>query len=136
MIRPVSMARPCFTARTIMGGENETKKTENNEKQADTHTRGLTKGEKNIFLAGAFVGAVMGIGGTYLNNNIQTRNMLEDMKMELDASHDKDLIIEDRTGDKIPEIILEDMNGDVVYYDFMKHNAYLKIGDETVDKLQ
>ena len=78
----------------------------------------------------------MGVVGTNLYNDNQTKDMINDMKMELDACHDQDLIIEDVTGDKVPDIIFEDMYGDAVYYDFMKHNVLLRMGDETEEKIR
>ena len=133
MIRPVGMGKVNFKGYTEIGGGD--KKPEKNEQQKPK-TRGLTKNEKNIFMAGAMLGAMMGVVGTNLYNDNQTKDMINDMKMELDACHDQDLIIEDVTGDKVPDIIFEDMYGDAVYYDFMKHDVRLKMGDETIEKLR
>ena len=135
MIRPVGMGCVSFKSKTIMGGTG-TNTEPKNEEEKPQKTRGLTRNERNIFLAGAFVGAVTGIGGYALYDNIETEKMLNDMKMELDACHDQELIIEDVTGDNIPDIMLKDLNDDAVYYDFMKNKAYLRMGDETIDKLK
>ena len=133
MIRPVGMGKVNFKGYTEIGGGD--KKPKENE-QVKPKTRGLTKSEKNIFVAGALLGAMMGVVGTNLYNDNQTKDMINDMKMELDACHDQDLIIEDVTGDKVPDIIFEDMYGDAVYYDFMKHNVLLRMGDETEEKIR
>ena len=132
MIRPVGMGKVNFKGYTIIGGDDPKPKENEQEKPK---TRGLTKSEKNIVMAGARLGAIMGVGGTHLYNNIQTKDMIEDMKMELDACHDQDIVIKDVTGDEIPDIVFEDMYGDAVYYDFMKHDVSLRIGDEKVKKM-
>ncbi len=135
MIKPVEMGKVNFNGYTILGEKSdETNKSKNVSKPENT--RSLTKSEKNIFVAGALLGAMMGVVGTNLYNDNQTKDMINDMKMELDACHDQDLIIEDVTGDKVPDIIFEDMYGDAVYYDFMKHNVLLRMGDETEEKIR
>lgn len=131
MIRPVGMGCVSFKSRTIMGGENSKSEPKN---EQEKQKRGLTRNEKNIFMAGAFVGAMMGVLGSNTYENIKTRDMMDDIKLELDTSHDQDLIIEDMTGDGVPDIMLKDMNDDAVYYDFMKNKAYLIMGNETIDK--
>lgn len=135
MIKPVEMGKVNFNGYTILGEKSDkTDKSKNVSKPENTRT--LTKSEKNIFVAGALLGAMMGVVGTNLYNDNQTKDMINDMKMELDACHDQDLIIEDVTGDKVPDIIFEDMYGDAVYYDFMKHNVLLRMGDETEEKIR
>ena len=135
MIRPVSMARPSFKGYTILGGENKPEKNDNVDKPKNSYTRGLTKGEKNIFMAGAFAGLLFGMGGMGLYNRQQTKNLLEDLKMELDMSQDQKLKMKDLTEDNIPEVILEDTNGNSVFYDFMNKDIYIKMGDDVEEKL-
>lgn len=135
MIKPVEMGKVNFNGYTVIGEKSDkTDKSKNVSKPENTRT--LTKSEKNIFVAGALLGAMMGVVGTNLYNDNQTKDMINDMKMELDACHDQDLIIEDVTGDKVPDIIFKDMYGDAVYYDFMKHNVLLRMGDETEEKIR
>ncbi len=136
MIRPVSMGKQNFTARTILGWPKKPK--ENIEEPIKPEkTRGLTRNERNIFLAGAFIGAAMGVGGSMMYDNSQTKDLLNDIQEEITADSTQTIKIKDMNLDNVPEIVVETENGDAVYYDFMKHNAYIKMGnEEAVEKLR
>ncbi|GEM_PF-3948361 len=90
---------------------------------------------RNTFLAGTIAGIMVtaGVSGQY--NKVATRNMLKDMKENLDNNDYDEIEIKDVTKDNTPEIILKDKNGDADVYDVKSHKIYVKLGDELIEKM-
>ena len=132
MIRPLSMGNPIqFKGYTITGGDDE----QINSKEQSKKKSGLTESEKKIFLAGAFLGAVMGVGGTMLNDTIKMNSMIKDMQEEVAFGTDS-IKIEDVTDDDVPEIILVGSDGNSTIYDMNKNKVFIDMDGDRVEKIR
>lgn len=135
MIRPLAMSNPVqFKGYTIMGpddDENSIPGKENKNKKT-----GLTSNEKKIFLAGAFLGAMMGVGGTMIADKSQLNSLMRDMQGEYQMGEVDSLIVEDVTEDKIPDIILVGNNGISTIYDMSKDKVFYTDGNEKIEKIR
>lgn len=129
MIRPIGYNNSVSFGHIIEGHNNKIiySKADNERKY------GLTKSEKNIFLAGAFLGATLGIGGTYIYQDSKVKSMMLDAQEELQQGVDS-LIVKDLTDDDVPEIILVGNDGCSSVYDMRSKKVFLKMGDDMIEK--
>ena len=129
MIRPIGISNPVkFKGYNDLGDED--KKIYSKEKKDKF---GLTKSEKNIFLAGAFIGAIMGIGGTTLIDKTQIRSMMKNMQSELKEGGIDSLRVEDVTDDKVSDIILVGNDGVSTIYDINTNKIYYEMNGDRVE---
>lgn len=132
MIRPITIGYTNFRGNNTINRANQNSN-ENNEDFEKLSNRQKEESLVTGFLFGAaFASAMLTVLPS--DPKEETKELLNDMKAELDASHDKSLLIEDITGDGVPEIIFEDMNGSTICYDFMKSNINVKNNDENSKK--
>ena len=133
MIRPVAMSNPVqFKGYTITGGEPD--KEEKNITEEPKKKSGFTNNERNIFIAGAFLGAVMGIGGTILGDKTQMKSMMTDMQEEFVYGVDS-MIVEDATDDKIPDVILVGKDGISTVYDMHNNKVFFDMQGDRIEKI-
>ena len=133
MIRPLAMSNPVqFKGCTIMGPDDD----ENPIPSKENKKTGLTNNEKKIFLAGAFLGAMMGVGGTMIADKSQMHSLLRDMQGEYQMGEIDSLIVEDVTDDKVPDIILVGNDGMSTIYDMSKDKVFYTDGDEKIEKIR
>ena len=138
MIRPLTMSNSIhFGGYTITGGDNEKQENQSSQTTEQPSKKfGLTNNEKNIFLAGAFLGAVMGIGGTMLHNASQTESFMNDMKEETLMGKIDTLKVEDVTDDKVPDIILVGDDGISTIYDVKNNKVLLNMDGDMIEKIR
>ena len=91
MIRPLSIGKIQFNG--YQKNTNSNPISNKNNSVNENNSKNLTKRDGEMLVKGFLLGAALGATTIFGITDKQTKNMLNEMKAELDASHDKDLII-------------------------------------------
>ena len=86
------------------------------------------------FITGATLGTLVAMGIVSQYNDVQTKRLLDDMKIVVNNENSDSIELNDINDDNTPEIILKDKDGNKDIYNIKNHMIYTEIDGELIRK--